>query len=102
MIREIGLFKLKSDTKQAAIELFEHYAAYKRTRPGCRLATVDLVVNDPSLPYLDQQVILVYAEYDDLKSLAASAQALQKHFNISQLPFENFLVGPPIYNIFQA
>ncbi len=102
MVREVAIFKLKSEIKEEAYQLFRDYAAFKRTRPGCRTAAVNPVVDDPSLPYLDQQAILVYAEYDNLKCLAECNQAMQKHFRLHQLPFQEFMVGPPVYSIFHA
>lgn len=102
MIREVTIFKLKSEILEEAIQLFENYAAFKRSRAGCLTAAVNPVVKDASLPYLDPQSILVYAEYDNLKCLAECNHALQEHFNINKIPFQNFLVGPPIYSVFEG
>ncbi len=102
MIREITIYKLKSEIREEAVQLFEHWAAFKRTRPGCRTANVNHMVKDGSVPYLDQQSILVYAEYDDLKCLAECTHALQEHFHLHKLPFQEFMIGPPIYGIFEA
>jgi len=102
MVREITIIKLKSEVHDEAIQLFEHYAAFKRTRPGCRTAGVNSMVKDPSVPYLDNQAILIYAEYDDLKCLAECTHALQEHFHLHKLPFQEFMIGPPIYGIFEA
>ncbi len=102
MVREITILKLKSEVRNEAIQLFEHYSAFKRTRPGCRTAVVNSMVKDPSLPYLDNQSILIYAEYDNLKCLAECTHAMQKHFNLRKLPFQEFMIGPPIYGIFDT
>ncbi len=102
MVREVAIFKLKAEVREEAFQVFQHYAAFKRTRPGCRTAAVNAVVDDPSLPYLDQQSLLVYAEYDNIKCLAECNQAMQKHFGLHHLPFQEFMVGPPVYSIFQS
>ncbi|MBN1596063.1 hypothetical protein JW933_09080 [candidate division FCPU426 bacterium] len=102
MIREITIIKLKAEILEEAIQLFENYAAFKRTRPGCRTAGVNKMVSDPSLPYLDHQSFLLYAEYDNLKCLAECTHALQEHFHLHKLPFQEFMIGPPIYGIFEA
>ncbi len=102
MVREVAIFKLKSEICDEAVQIFEHYAAFKRTRPGCRTATVNSMVKDSSLPYLDNQAVLVYAEYDDLKCLAECTHALQYHFHLHKFPFQEFMVGPPIYGVFEA
>jgi hypothetical protein len=102
MVREITIIKLKSEVRDEAIQLFKHYTDFKRTRPGCRTAGVNTMVMDPSLPYLDHHAVLLYAEYDDLKCLAECTHALQEHFNLHQFPFQEFMIGPPIYGIFEA
>lgn len=102
MVREVAIFKLKADVHQEALQLFEEYAAFKRTRPGCRLAVANPMIHDPSLPYLDAHAVLLYAEYDDMQCLAETSHALQEHFHLHQLPFQRFMVGPPVYGVFEA
>ncbi|MCD4812191.1 hypothetical protein K8S19_00640 [bacterium] len=102
MVKEVAIFKLKSDVQEEALQLFENYAAFKRTCPGCRTACVNPMVKDPTLPYLDHASILIYAEYDDLKCLAECTHALQAHFQFHKMPFQDMLVGPPVYGIFEA
>jgi len=102
MVREIAIFKLKADLNAHALSSLEQYAAFKRTQPGCRSASVNPMLNDQSLPYLDKSAVLLYAEYDDLKCLAECSHALQRHFQLHQLPFQNFIIGQPTYGIFQG
>jgi hypothetical protein len=101
MVREIAIFKLKPDLHAHALASLEQYAAFKRTQPGCRCASVNPMLRDPSLPYLDKNSALLFAEFDDLKCLAECSRALQQHFQLHQLPFQNFIVGQPTYGIYQ-
>jgi len=102
VVREVAIFKIKSDAHAEALKVLEEYAAFKRTRPGCRAAVVNPMVKDPTLPYLDSHSLLIYAEYDDLRCLAECSHALQDHFHLHQFPFDHFLVGPPVYGIFES
>jgi hypothetical protein len=100
MVREIAIFKIKSGLLDHAVASLEEHAAFKRTQPGCRAAAVNPMLSDPSLPYLDGSMVLLYAEFDDLKCLVACSRSLQSHFHLHQLPFQNFIMGQPSYGIF--
>jgi hypothetical protein len=102
MVREVAIFKFKSNFIAQATHLLEEFAAYKRTRPGCRQAAVNVMVKDLTLPYLDTHAVLMYAEYDDLKCLAETSHSLQEHFHLHNLPLQDYTVGPPIYGIFES
>ena len=102
MIREVAILKLKADVIGDALRLLGEHAAFKRTRPGCRAAAVNPMAKAPAMPYLDANTIMLYAEYDDLQCLAQCSQAVQEHFELHALPFQDFLVGAPVYGVFEA
>lgn len=102
MVREVAIFTCKSDQFKEAVRLLESFAAFKRTRPGCRNAAVNPMLQDRSLPYLDPRSVLAYAEYDDLKCLSETNRALQDHFRLHRQPLQDCILGHPVYGVFEG
>jgi hypothetical protein len=102
MVVEIAIYKIVPGNEARALAELEDRAAFKRGREGCRDARVLAASRSVSSPSTDPQLILAYAEFEDVPSFAAYREAVTAaEGDRGPAPLTGLAVGPPTYGVFE-